>query len=282
MIYTNSMCYSVAKELSRAIRELSGVNLLVSTKPTTTKNKTVHIRYGGTEPSQSNEPELNSIDFIRLCSNKKALSDLLVENGIRTVQFFNKEEYSESMGTVLVRDNLYSFGGRGITVARNEEEVSKAIGNWVTPFLRFTVEYRVHIFNGKIIRIQKKVNGSEQQEEEYPIRNHSRGYFFSVRTTKNIGMDNFSALQAFVDKVVELFPEKHFCGLDIGKTKQNHYVIENNSAIGLEESTLYLYASKFCEEFGWKIKVPNLDKYILPITTEEGEIDAIHRTSESS
>lgn len=273
------MCYSVAKEVSRAIRELSGVNLLVSTKPLATKNKTVHIRYGGTEPSLSNEPLLNSIDFIRLSSNKKALSDLLVEKGIRTVQFFPKSEYNDSMGVVLVRDNLYSFGGRGITLCKTTEEVKNAAGNWVTPFLRFTSEYRVHLFNGKIIRIQKKVDGNNEPEE-FPIRNHTRGYFFSVRSTLDTGMESFSALQGFVTKVVEQFPEKHFCGLDIGKTKQNHYVIENNSAVGLEESTLYLYASEFCKELGFKIKV-DLDKYILP-TTEGDSTNEIRGSVQSN
>lgn len=278
MILTNKMCYSVSKELANAIREISGVNLLVSTKQERTRQKFVHIRYGGTTESLSNEPVFNSVDFIKLCANKKAFSDLLVENDIRTVTFYPKREYQYQMGVVLVREDLYSFGGRGITVCRNIEEVQSASGDWISPFIRFSDEYRVHIFNGKIIRIQKKLAGINE-EEEYPIRNHSRGYFFSTRSTLDRGMENFPALSTFVQKIVELLPEKHFCGLDLGKAGRNFYVIENNSSIGLEASTLYLYASKFCEEFGWKIRV-NLDDYILP-TTEEG-VTNVHRTGESS
>jgi len=275
MIFSNKFCFSVAKELARVIEEISGVRLFVSTRPDSTRDRKVHIRYGGVIPTLSKEPDLNSVDFIRLSSNKKTFSDLLLKEKIRTVEFKPKKEYTSGMGTVLVRDSLSSFGGRGITLCHTKEEVDRSNGYWMSPYINFTDEYRVHIFNGTIIRIQKKVNGSNEQEE-FPIRNHSRGYFFSVRTTNNNGMENFPALQGFVEGVTDLFPEKHFCGLDIGKNGKNHYVIENNSAIGLEVSTLYLYASKFCEEFGWKVKV-NLDDYILP-TTEEGDTDGIHRT----
>jgi len=263
VILTNKMGFSNSNKLANAIEELTGERLLVSTKIERTRNNKVHIRYGGVEPSLSNEAELNSIQFIKLCSNKKVFSDLLVQNNIPTVIFLPKNTYTE--GVVLVRSILSSYGGKGITICKNIEEVNSAEGHWMSPFIKFNNEYRVHVFNGKITRVQKKIRREEEQEE-YPIRNFSRGYFFSVRTTLENTGDRFPKLIDFVDSVVSLLPEKHFCGLDLGYSRElgSYVVIENNSAPGFEESTMYLYASEFAKDLGFSLKTEDISNKILP------------------
>ena len=134
---------------------------------------------------------LNKPENVGLASNKIKCLTLLEDNGVPTLEFYtNKDELLEAFhgdagfGTkVYCRQRISSHSGRGIVIATKPDEVVDA--NLYTVEFENDREYRVHIFNGKIIDIQQKRRMSSERRERLglgdvvnDVRNKDNGWSF--------------------------------------------------------------------------------------------------------
>ena len=159
------------------------------------------------------------------------------ENSIIHLELL-RTEFPEKF-PVVIRTLLNSYGGKGIVLATNEQEFTPYYKKYFyTYFEPLAFELRVHVLEGNIIKIFKKVR-AEEEAELYPIRNNDRGYHFSVRN-----VENYPKLTDYVHNLYEKFPMK-MMGLDVGYSaeKRQYITIEVNSCPSLNELTINEYVN---------------------------------------
>lgn len=246
-ILANPFSFPSAKILRDGIVERTGAKIIVTSHPERIHNGDIVIRYGNSLPCNSFaiETGINTREFISTVSNKLRFSNLMQSAGIYS-PVFSKEQPEEF--PVMIRESLTSSGGKGIHIASSMEEFSGIFNNYFywTKFIMLDFELRVHVVNGNIVRIFKK---EENFDQEFPIRNNAVCHF-ALKDN-----ETYPKLKPIISKIseIELFKRQVF-GLDIAwdKKKQEYFVIEINSAPGLNEHTCEFYAdyisSKLREE----------------------------------
>ncbi len=140
------------------------------------------------------------------------------------------------MGDIIYcRTTTTGHSGRGIVIANNPNELVNA--PLYTVKTKHRDEYRVHIFKGEVLDVQKKKRKLGFNGSSSGIRNHSSGWVYARTDVAIPDMLCPIAIQA-----VELL------GLDFGAVDIGHkvndnkfFVFEVNTAPGLEGSTLDKY-----------------------------------------
>lgn len=191
---------------------------------------------------------VNKPEAVGLASNKLDLFNILLGDGKSTIPKFtvSREEaagWIRDGGTVVCRTLLRGSEGRGIVIAQNEEELVAA-----PLYVRYVSkkdEYRVHIFRGKVFDVQQKARSLEVPDEKvnWQVRNHGNGFIY-----KREGID---PPKDVLDQALNAFAAS---GLDFGAVDvifnakhRKAYVLEINTAPGLEGTTLDKYTKVFQE-----------------------------------
>ncbi len=150
--------------------------------------------------------------------------------------------------TVVARTVLNGSSGEGIVLMdKNTPETLKTKAPLYVKYVPKKEEYRVHVVNNKVIDIQRKTLSKEKivdgAEINWKVRNLANGFIYQ---RGNINPDP-SVLETAVKAVKAI-------GMDFGavdmvwheKTKKA-YVLEINSAPGLQGQTIESYAKAFKE-----------------------------------
>lgn len=148
--------------------------------------------------------------------------------------------------TVVCRTILNGHSGAGIVLASTEEELVDA--PLYTEYIPKKEEYRVHVFNGEVIHVSRKARRKDVPDENvnWKIRNHNNGFIFQHENFELPDECNVQALLAVKD-----------LGLDFGAVdiiwndkQQKAYVLEVNTAPGIEGKTLDAYVNAFKKVMG--------------------------------
>ncbi len=187
---------------------------------------------------------LNHPDDVNIASNKLFFFSLLGQREWLpdwTQERAEAESWLKE-GSVVCRTVLTGHSGVGIVIARSVEEMADA--HLYTRYIKKMDEYRVHIFNGEVIDIQRKARRMDVSDEEinWQVRSHDNGFIYMRE-----GLERVSCL----DRLRELALETaELCFLDFGavdiiynKGRDMCYVLEVNTAPGLEGTTL----ERYCE-----------------------------------
>ena len=217
----------------------------------------VIVNWGNSTQDLSHLPSakvFNKPENVKLASNKL--------NFFRTIEEENKDafvtisipDWTTSRETakgwyqeghdVVARKTLQGHSGDGIELIRYKDGVSPAYAipeaPLYTKYVKKRDEYRVHVFNGVPILIQRKAVRSGENPENYQIRNHGNGFIYVIN---DVNPDE-SVISEAINAVTVL-------GLDFGAVDViwNEYrskatVLEVNTACGLQgETTLSRYKS---------------------------------------
>lgn len=142
--------------------------------------------------------------------------------------------------TVVCRTILTGHSGAGIVLADNPENVVDA--PLYTAYLKKKNEYRLHVMHDNVFFVQRKARSREVPDEQvnWKIRNHKNGFIYAH---KDVDVPAI-AKQAAITAVATLGLD--FGAVDMLEDKHGHfYVLEINTACGLEGTTL----EKYCEQF---------------------------------
>lgn len=139
--------------------------------------------------------------------------------------------------TVLARTKLTGHSGEGIIKITTPEEIVDA--PLYTLYKRKVDEYRVHVFNGQVIDVVKKLVPKDLAGNiDYQIRTHANGWIFA-REGVDLKLD---AVDMAIKQVqgMGLF----FGAVDMiyNAHEDRFYVLEINTAPGLEGTTVSRYA----------------------------------------
>ena len=147
---------------------------------------------------------------------------------------------------VFARTLINSTGGRGIVEFNIGEKVPPA--PLYTAYVPKKAEYRVHVFNKKVIDVQqkrKKAGDEAAENRNTRIRNLSNGYVYcrdGINPPENIGELAITAVEAlnYLYGAVDI----------IYNEKQNKcYVLEVNSRPGLMGTTVQKYSQAVKEMY---------------------------------
>lgn len=198
---------------------------------------------------------LNHPDFVREAANKVDALIKMEQQQVSIIPFTSDKELAirwiEEGSYVYERHTLTGHGGSGIRVVHSVDNLTAGTSvQLYTKGIPIRREYRVHVFDGKVIKhVQKRRRlDADPNTISNFIRNHTQGWVF----VKN-GFDYLPEVEEQAIKAVKAL------GLDFGavdviteKHTGNVYVLEVNTACGFDPngSTLQKYITAFKEKIG--------------------------------
>lgn len=190
---------------------------------------------------------LNGYWNISNAVNKLNTFEILKNANVHTVEWTTNHEIAnmwlENNNTVIGRETLTGFGGKGIVVFDKTKPHKNCM--LYTKYKKKKNEYRVHVFNNEVIDITQKKKKTGTPELNTKIRNFHNGW---VYCRSNIYIpDDLSNLALNAVKALEL----NFGAVDIiWNEKENKcYVLEVNTAPGLVGTTLEKYTQAIIKDF---------------------------------
>lgn len=196
---------------------------------------------------------LNDETAVKLAGNKLSFFQHVFEE-LNVPEFTTKKDeafaWLDEGKTIVVRETLNGHSGEGIVLIEEENEFEAYDHSRAKMYVKYIPkkqEYRVHVVAGEAIDIRRKALRSDfsSNEANWKIRNHSNGFIFAK--------DGFEAPQDVIDQAITACK---LCNLDFGAVdviyndyQQKAYVIEVNTAPGLEGSTVDNYAKAFATLF---------------------------------
>lgn len=146
--------------------------------------------------------------------------------------------------TVVCRTLLNANSGKGIVLVEPGGNLVDA--PLYTKYVPKKQEWRIHVFRGECVDIQRKARKKDIPDEEvnWKIRNIGGGFIFA----RNEGVKPHEDIVEQAIKAVQA------CGLDFGaadvifnEKEQKAYVLEVNTAPGVDGTTLEGYVKRFEE-----------------------------------
>jgi len=189
---------------------------------------------------------LNHPYYVRGASNKLTAFQMMKEAGVSIPEFTTDSDVARGWvrndEKVVSRYKLQGHSGDGIEISGDYDTfIHRPRPPLYVKYIKKQDEYRVHVFNGNVIDIQQKRKKREIDNEEvdYKVRSHDNGWVFcrdNLNPPPSISSDATSAMAAL--------------GLDFGAVdiiwnnhQQKSYVLEVNTAPGLEGTTLTKYVN---------------------------------------
>lgn len=233
--------------------ELGGKVLKLQGSSYTPKQGDILINWG------NSNPDLYFNEWMSLFANGNTL---LLKAATNKLSFFQKnsdEEYLPKFWTskseipddvypVVCRCILTGHSGAGIVIANTKEELVDA--PLYVQYKKKKDEYRVHCGkkpgeygDGKVISIQRKARRLDCENPNWQVRNHANGFVFVRNNVNPPPCVTESAIKAFDRSGLD------FGAVDVIYNEQENkaYVLEINTAPGLEGQTVKNYANFFKE-----------------------------------
>jgi len=197
-------------------------------------------------------PVVNGFEAVGRASNKLLAFRAMEEAGdVAIPEFTTSTEEAQAWvdggGIAVCRNILRGHSGAGIGLVG--QSIIDGDHTGVVPrdvpmyvkYLKKATEYRIHVFNGRVIDIQqkRKRGGMEEGGVNYQIRNHQFGWVYC--------RGDVAPHQSVLDNAIA---SVRALGLDFGGVDviwNDHYeqahVLEVNTAVGLEGQTVINYAN---------------------------------------
>ena len=214
-------------------------------------NKTViNWGYRGShELFRSSCKVINSRPNIERASNKKFALVQMHKNGVSLPQFSTSlDNIGEWRNGIGLRHKLNGHGGEGIEIVDDPRAATRGCNLYVE-YIKKAEEFRVHVHNGVIFDVQRKAlrkhdakgNVVIPANVDWQVRNHKNWFIYArnnINLPEDIEREALKAVRALhLDfGAVELIWNKH---------RNKSYVLEVNTAPGLEGTTLEKYINEF-------------------------------------
>jgi glutathione synthase/RimK-type ligase-like ATP-grasp enzyme len=206
----------------------------------------VLIRWGSTVslPFKA-KTVVNKLKNVRLATDKLASLGLMRGAGISVPEILTlvQAESLKKLANPLLGRKLHHTQGRDLILCLQMKDVRRILNrgesDYFVSYIPTKREYRVHVFNGKIIRVSQKL--LKDGEDWVPfVRNYENGYIYGT-PKKELRPEQG---QMAINAVKTL-------GLDFGAVDLIHsdddksYVLEVNTGPALIENGLDIYAEEF-------------------------------------
>tara|TARA_R110000823_G_scaffold288766_2_gene407141 strand:- start:2242 stop:3126 length:885 start_codon:yes stop_codon:yes gene_type:complete len=145
--------------------------------------------------------------------------------------------------TAVERHRLSSHSGQGIRLVNEDDELLDA--PLYTRYINKNAEYRVHVFDGKVIDLQQKRRRRSHHNPNWQIRSHINGWNYTRDFNPLLNYTQWANIKDTAVQAVDLL-SLDFGAVDLVTSGTNRpYVLEVNTAPGLTGRTLVAYATAF-------------------------------------
>ena len=237
---------------SRSVRALSKAIPAYRINPKRDRfigNRGIVVNWGATEISEHLLDEatylgiINHPNNVRIASNKLLFFETISHLGILprwTTDIDEAKVWIKGKHIVLCRTILSGHSGNGIVLANVEEELVES--PLYVRYIGKQDEFRVHVFNGEVIDVQRKARSRDIPDERinWQIRTHNNGFIFARERIMEVPyLNHLKELSLQVVDETGL----HFGAVDLiyNGNGDRLYVLEVNTAPGLEGTTLERY-----------------------------------------
>ena len=187
---------------------------------------------------------LNPPEEVGKCSNKLMFFNLLKDTEL-TPKFTTSQdtaiEWCREGKVVVCRQKLTGHSGEGIVIAETEQDIVPS--PLYVLYVKKKDEYRVHVFNGKSIDVQRKARRLDCEEPNWRVRNYDNGFIYA--------RDGLVAPSSVTEVAVKAMGKTklNFGAVDVlfNDKKDRAVVLEVNTAPGLVGTTLTNYIGAFRE-----------------------------------
>lgn len=185
---------------------------------------------------------INPPEAIHMVNDKLEFFRLLEGQGLTPKWWTDRAEVeawmAENEGKLIVaRTVLRGHGGQGIHISDHPLRLPNA--PLYVRYMKKKEEYRVHVFDNQVIDVQQKKRRLEVPDDQvdWRVRNHSRGFVYARENVEAPACVLGASLTAM--RTTDLT----FGAVDViwNESKDRAYVLEINSAPGLEGSTVEKY-----------------------------------------
>lgn len=258
--------YKQGSKSAKALKEALGLKLIKHENSSFKGSpEKIIINWGS-----SNLPEevkkckiLNDDESVQIASNKKTFFEKV--KGLVNIPEFTTdrnvaEKWLEDGEVVVIRELLTGSAGKGIRLFSNVSDFVNYNHNAAKLYVKYVPkkdEYRVHIVNGEVIDVRRKALKGDVPKElaNWKIRNHDGGFIFQKSgfvPPKEVLVEACKAINTI---------GLHFGGVDVvwNNFRKKAYVLEINTAPGLEGSTIEHYKEAFKKIYEKKVSA---DKYM--------------------
>lgn len=192
----------------------------------------------------------NKIPNIRSAANKLIAFNAFRAAGITQIPDFTENyetavEWINAGKVVLCRTKLTAHSGAGIVVAARVEDLVQNCPLFVV-YQKKMREYRVHVAFSQVIDTQQKRKRTDYEGEvNYAVRNHHTGWVYCREGV--VACDVRNALATRAVEVLGL----EFGAVDIiyRERSNSYYLLEVNTAPGLEGTTVEKYTEAFVRKY---------------------------------
>jgi len=204
------------------------------------------INWGASDCPFNGRTVANQPDAIEPVSNKLKCFQTMKEADVSIPRFWTrKEDIPDDAFPVMCRTKLQGHSGEGIVVAEKREQLVDA--PLFTQYIKKKDEYRVHCLRKpredvKPFITQRKARRRDVEEINFKVRNLANGFVYVLdeQPPKNVLDEAIKALEStgLAFGAVDVIWNQH---------QQKAYVLEINTAPGLEPRTAEAYAQGFAE-----------------------------------
>ena len=190
----------------------------------------------------------NSFAAVKIASNKlSTFLQLKGKDGVRIPEFTTERDIAAKWLadgiTVVCRTILSGHSGAGILLVSDKDAEFPRAPLYVQ-YVKKQKEFRVHVAFGEVIDVQekrKRKDVSEEFQTNFQVRNHHTGWVYCREDIRQ--PDGLLDLAKAAVSALGL----DFGGVDIiwNEKRNELYVLEINTACGLEGSTVDKYAAAF-------------------------------------
>lgn len=178
-----------------------------------------------------NQPEL-----VQLFSNKFNALQKMQASGVCVPKH---GKTTDSLSLPILERPDYHTRGRGFALYRDAMPTVR-VGHHYQQFVQSDREYRVHVWQGKVIRVQRKV--AITSDADTSCRSHGNGWRFSLCDIERVRGD----IKSQAVEAVRALSYQHGA-VDVLVSGNMATVLEVNSGCGLDSKGLSLYVTLLSE-----------------------------------
>lgn len=147
---------------------------------------------------------------------------------------------------IVARTVLTGHSGQGIVIKGRGSFGDLPDAPLYVEYIPKDAEYRIHIFNNEVIDVQRKVKDPTKEPSDWAVRSHQNGFIFTRSNSSGVSHKDSSPPDV-LEQAKKAMGNSGLCfgGVDViwNKKRKKAYVLEVNSACGLEGQTVQIYAN---------------------------------------